>query len=57
MGSVVGLKPIIVMLGVMIFLTLFGVWGAVLAVPAMVVLGILYEFFIDLQKLEAEGIV
>ena len=57
MGSVVGLKPIIVMLGVMTFLTLFGVWGAVLAVPVMVVLGILYEFFIDLQKLEAEGIV
>lgn len=57
MGSVVGLKPIVVMLGVMTFLTLFGVWGAVLAVPIMVVLGILYEFFIDLQKLEAEGIV
>jgi len=57
MGSVVGLKPIFVMLGVMVFLTLFGVWGAVLAVPIMVVFGILYEFFIDLQKLEAEGIV
>jgi len=57
MGSVVGLKPIIVLLGVMIFLTLFGIWGAVLAVPVMVVAGILYEFIIDLQKLEAEGIV
>jgi predicted PurR-regulated permease PerM len=57
MGNAVGLKPIIVMLGVMIFLILFGGWGAVLAVPIMVLLKIFYEFYIDLQKLEAEGIV
>ena len=57
MGSVVGIKPIFVLLGVVVFLNLFGVWGAVLAVPVMVVLGIIYEFIIDLQKLKAEGIV
>ncbi len=57
MGNAVGLKPIVVMFGVTMFLILFGAWGAVLAVPIMVVLNILYEFFIDLQKLEAEGIV
>ena len=57
MGSAVGLKPIFVMLGVFIFLILFGIWGAALAVPVMVVAEIFYDFFIDLQKLEAEGIV
>jgi predicted PurR-regulated permease PerM len=57
MGNAVGLEPIVVMFGVTMFLILFGAWGAVLAVPIMVVLNILYEFFIDLQKLEAEGIV
>jgi len=57
MGNAVGLKPIVVLLGVIVFLNLFGVWGALLAVPVMVVVGILYEFFVDLQKLEAEGIV
>lgn len=57
MGTAVGLKPIFVMLGVFIFLILFGVWGAALAVPVIVVAEIFYDFFIDLQKLEAEGIV
>jgi predicted PurR-regulated permease PerM len=57
MGTAVGLKPIFVMLGVFIFLILFGVWGAALAVPVIVVGEIFYDFFIDLQKLEAEGIV
>lgn len=57
MGNAVGLKPIYVMLGIMVFLILFGIWGAFLAVPIMVVSNIVYEFYIDLQKLEAEGIV
>jgi len=57
MGNAVGLKPIVVMFGVTMFLILFGAWGAVLAVPVMVVINIFYEFYIDLQKLEAEGIV
>lgn len=57
MGNAVGIKPIYVMLGIMTFLILFGIWGAFLAVPIMVVFNIFYDFYIDLQKLEAEGIV
>ena len=57
MGTAVGLKPMFVMLGVFVFLIMFGIWGAALAVPVMVVIEIFYDFFIDLQKLEAEGIV
>ena len=57
MGNAVGLKPIFVLLGVIIFITFFGVVGGFVAVPLMVVGKILYEFYIDLQKLEAKGIV
>jgi predicted PurR-regulated permease PerM len=57
MGNAVGLKPIIIMLGVIIFLNLFGVVGGFVAVPLMVIMKILYEFYIDLQKLKAKGIV
>jgi predicted PurR-regulated permease PerM len=57
MGNAVGLKPIVVLLGVIVFLIFFGVLGSFVAVPLMVVGQILYEFYIDLQKLEAKGIV
>jgi predicted PurR-regulated permease PerM len=57
MGNAVGLKPMIVMLGVIIFLILFGILGGFVAVPLMVIIKILYEFYIDLQKLKAKGIV
>ncbi len=57
MGNAVGLKPIIVLLGVIIFLTFFGFVGAFMAVPLMLIFKIVYEFYIDLQKLEAKGIV
>jgi len=57
MGNAIGLKPVIIMLGVFIFLILFGVFGALIAVPFMVLLQIFYEFYIDLQKLKAKGIV
>jgi predicted PurR-regulated permease PerM len=57
MGNAVGLKPIIVLLGVIVFLTFFGLVGAFMAVPLMVISKIVYEFYIDLQKLEAKGIV
>jgi len=57
MSNAVGLKPILVMLGVIIFLIFFGPVGGLLAVPSMVILQILYEFYIDLQKLKAKGIV
>lgn len=55
MGNVMGLKPIFVMFAAAVFFILFGVWGAVLAVPAVVILRICYEFYIDLQKLKAKG--
>ncbi len=57
MGNAVGIRPVVVMLGAIIFLILFGVWGALVAVPILVLGQILYDFYIDLQKLEAEGIV
>ncbi len=57
MGDAVGLKPIFVLLGVTIFITFFGLIGGFVAVPLMVIGKILYEFYIDLQKLEAKGIV
>ncbi len=57
MGNAVGLKPIIVLLGVIVFLTFFGLIGGFMAVPLMVISQIIYEFYIDLQKLEAKGIV
>jgi predicted PurR-regulated permease PerM len=57
MGNAIGLKPVIIMLGVFIFFILFGVPGALMAVPIIVILQIFYEFYIDLQKLKAKGIV
>lgn len=57
MGDAIGLKPVVIMLGVFTFLILFGVFGALIAVPFMVILQIFYEFYIDLQKLKAKGIV
>lgn len=57
MGNAVGLKPIVVLLGVIVFLIFFGLIGGFMAVPLMVIAQILYEFYIDLQKLKAKGIV
>lgn len=57
MGNAVGLRPVIVMLGAMVFFVLFGLFGALVAVPFMVIAQILYDFYLDLQKLTAEGIV
>lgn len=57
MGNAVGIRPVLVMLGVVISLLLFGVLGALVAVPLMVIGKIIYEFYIDLQKLKAKGIV
>lgn len=55
MGNAVGTKPIVIMLAAISFLILFGVWGAIMAVPVIVTLQIFYEFYIDLQKLKAKG--
>ncbi len=57
MGNVMGLKPFYVMAGVVIMLLFAGPVGALVAVPFMVLIKIAYEFYIDLQKLKAKGIV
>lgn len=57
MSNAVGLKSILVLLGVMICLIFLGPVGGLVAVPLMVILHIFYEFYIDLQKLKAKGIV
>ncbi len=57
MGNAVGLKPVIVMLGVIAMIILIGPFGGLIAVPLIVVLKIIYEFYIDLQKIKAKGIV
>ena len=55
MGNAAGVKPILVLFSAITFLILFGVWGAVLSVPAIVISKICYEFYIDLQKIDAKG--
>jgi putative heme transporter len=55
MGDAMGIKPIFVMFTAASLFILLGVWGAVLAVPALVLLNIGYEFYVDLQKLKAKG--
>ena len=55
MGNAVGIRPILVLFAAITFLILFGVWGAVLAVPSIVIGRICYEFYIDLQKIQAKG--
>ncbi|KKR06235.1 MAG: hypothetical protein UT34_C0001G0275 [candidate division WS6 bacterium GW2011_GWF2_39_15] len=57
MSNAVGLKPILVIIAVASGFTLAGPIGALLSVPVAVLLQIGYEFYLDLQKLEAEGIV
>lgn len=57
MGNVIGLKPLVVMLGVVAAIIVFGPVGGLLALPVIVILKILYEFYIDLQKIKAKGIV
>ena len=55
MGNAVEVKPTLILLAAITFLILFGVWGAVLSVPAVVILKMCYEFYIDLQKIDAKG--
>ncbi|HRI05362.1 MAG TPA: AI-2E family transporter [Candidatus Dojkabacteria bacterium] len=57
MAKAVGLKPIIIIVAVASGFTLAGPLGALLSVPVAVLLQIAYDFYLDLQKIEAEGIV
>jgi predicted PurR-regulated permease PerM len=55
MGNVIGVKPVVVFVGVMVGLSVAGILGAILAVPMMVLLKIAYDFYLRYQKLKAEG--
>ncbi len=51
MGTAVGVKPTIVILAIYIGFQLFGVVGAILAVPTVALIDIFWDFRMDLQKL------
>lgn len=55
MSKAVGLKPILVIVAVVSGFTLGGPLGALLSVPVAVLLQIAYDFYLDLQKIEAEN--
>lgn len=57
MANAVGLKPIIVIIAVAAGFTLGGPIGALLSIPVVVLIEIFYQFYQDLQKLKAKGIV
>ncbi|MCC7289981.1 AI-2E family transporter [bacterium] len=57
MANAVGLKPIVVVLAVASGFTLAGPIGALISIPTVVLLEILFQFYQDLQKLKAKGIV
>lgn len=57
MSNAVGLRPVLVIIAVTSGFTLGGPIAALLAVPVAVLFQIAYEFYIDLQKLKAKGIV
>jgi len=54
MGSATGLKPVVVIISVFVGFTLFGIIGAIFAVPTTVVLRLLMSFYVDYQKIRAE---
>lgn len=56
MGNVVGVKPLIVMVGILIGLTLGGVVGAILTIPTLVIMKIGLDFYQSLKRLEAEDL-
>jgi len=57
MGSAVGLRPIVVLVGLLFGFSLGNVIGALLTVPILGVAQILLDFYFDLQKMKAKGIV
>jgi len=57
MGEVVGLRPIVVFIGLLFGYALGDIIGALLTVPLLGVGQILLDFYFDLQKMKAKGIV
>lgn len=57
MGNAVGVRPIFVLVGILSGFSIAGVAGALLTIPIITVVMVLYEFYRDLQKLKARGIV
>ncbi len=56
MHSVIGLHPLLIFVGMLTGFALAGIIGAALAIPSLVLLKIGFEFYKDLQKLKAKGI-
>lgn len=57
MSNVAGIKPLYILIAAIIMLIFAGPVGAIITVPLLVLVKIAYEFYVDLQKLEAKGIV
>ena len=57
MSNVIGVKPIVVIIGVLIGFQVGGIIGALIAVPVLVLLKLVLSFYSDLQKLKAKGLV
>ncbi|MCK9369076.1 AI-2E family transporter [Candidatus Dojkabacteria bacterium] len=55
MSNAVGIKKIVVVIAVVTGFTLGGPIGALLSVPVAVLLEIFYQFYVDLQKIDAKG--
>lgn len=55
MGGATGLRPVIVILAVFTGLSLFGIVGAVFAVPMAVVIKIMADFYLEFRKITAES--
>lgn len=51
MGNTVGVKPIVIMIGVLVGGAIGGWIGAILAVPVLVLAQIFYEFYVELRKI------
>ncbi len=55
MGNLAGTKPVIVVIGVMVGFSVAGVLGAIMTIPILVLLKILYDFFVKLKRLKVIG--
>jgi predicted PurR-regulated permease PerM len=56
MYGVIGLHPLLIFVGMLTGFALAGIIGAALAIPSLVLIKIGFEFYKDLQKLKAKGI-
>ena len=57
MSDVVGVKPLVVIIGILVGLQIGGIIGALIAVPVLVLLKLVLEFYKDLQRLKAKNLI